>query len=172
MLITRPATEADAPAIRALIDENVASGALLPRTEDFISLNHEHYLVVTENDTVLGCIHLEEYAPSIAEVRSVAVSSAARGRGVGDALMAAVERLARQRQVTTIFAVTNNLKFFADRGFEERAIPELDRERSAVSRYKGVYAKDVWVDEGARGGGDGVGGGGGGGGLGAAAEDR
>lgn len=146
MLITRPATEADSPAIRALIDENVASGALLPRTDEFISLNHEHYIVAEEDGQVLGCIHLEEYAPSIAEVRSVAVSSMVRGRGVGDALVAAVEQLARQRQLTTLFAVTNNVKFFADRGYAERDIPELDRERSAVSRYKGVYAKDIRTD--------------------------
>lgn len=143
MLITRPALESDAPAIRALIDENVASGALLPRTEEFIALNSESFIVVTEDDRILGCIHLEEYAPSIAEVRSVAVSADAQGRGVGNALMSAVEDLARRRQIHTLFAVTNSVKFFADRGYDERHIPELDRERSAVSRYKGVYAKTV-----------------------------
>lgn len=146
MLITRTATEADAPTIRALIDENVPSGALLPRTEEFIALNCESFIVVTDDDRVVGCIHLEEYAPSIAEVRSVAVASDVQGRGVGNALMRAVEDLARRRQIHTLFAVTNSVKFFAERGYEERHIPELDRERSAVSKYKGVYAKTISAD--------------------------
>lgn len=143
MLIARPATEADAPAIRALIDLYVPSGALLPRSDEFIVLHIEDFIVVDDGERILGCVHLEEYAPSIAEVRSVAVVEDAQGRGVGDMLMSAVERLARKRQIHTLFAVTNRVKFFADRGYVERDIPELDRERSAVSRYKGVYAKDI-----------------------------
>jgi|SRR5690606_34564906 len=143
MITTRTALESDAPAIRALIDENVPSGALLPRSEEFIALNCASFIVAVDDERILGCIHLDEYAPSIAEVRSVAVSDSARGRGVGDALMQAVERLARRRQIHTLFAVTNRVKFFAERGYEERHIPELDRERSAVSRYKGVYVKVV-----------------------------
>lgn len=142
MLTIRSATEADAPAIRALIDQNVASGALLPRTEEFIALHCEDFIVATDDLRMVGCIHLDEYAPSIAEIRSVAVDAGARGRGVGDALMLAVENLARRRQLATVFAVTNNVGFFASRGYEERMIPELDRERSAVSRFKGVYARD------------------------------
>ncbi len=34
-------------------------------------------------------------------------------------------------------------QFFKSLGYDERYIPELDRERSEVSRFKGVYAKDV-----------------------------
>lgn len=143
MLETRKAAEADAPAIRALIDRFVPTGILLPRTEAFIAEHADDFLVVEDAGRIVGCIHLDEYAPSIAEIRSVAVAEEAQGRGVGDALMAGVERLARQRQFTTLFAVTNRTKFFADRGYEERHIPELDRERSEVSRYKGVFAKDL-----------------------------
>ena len=35
--------------------------------------------------------------------------------------------------------------FFSRFGFAVRHIPELDRERSEVSRYKGVFAKDLAV---------------------------
>ena len=43
----------------------------------------------------------------------------------------------------TLFAVSNDEEFFNKFGFRARHIPELDRERSEVSRYKGVYAKDL-----------------------------
>ena len=43
----------------------------------------------------------------------------------------------------TLFAVSNDEEFFGKYGFLPRHIPELDRERSEVSKYKGVYAKEV-----------------------------
>lgn len=139
----RSAAAADVEAIVALIDLNVPSGELLPRTADFVTLNADHFLVAERNGRVVGCVHLEEYAPSLAEVRSLAVSPDAQGAGVGVALVEALERLARVRGYTTLFAVSNSGDFFRRRGYAERHIPELDRERSSVSRYKGVHAKDV-----------------------------
>ena len=40
-------------------------------------------------------------------------------------------------------AVSNDEEFFTRFGFERRHIPELDLERSEVSRFKGVHAKDL-----------------------------
>ena len=140
---TRPATATDAAAIVALIDLNVPSGELLPRTRDFVQLHADHFLVAEREGRVIGCVHLDEYAPSLAEVRSLAVAPDAQGSGVGIALVAALERLARVRGYTTVFAVSNSGEFFRRRGYDERHIPELDRERSSVSKYKGVHAKDL-----------------------------
>jgi amino-acid N-acetyltransferase len=141
----RPAVSADARAIVALIELNVASGELLPRSEEFVRLHIEHFLVAEDAGTgrIIGCVHLDEYAPSLAEVRSLAVAPDAQGIGVGAALTAALERLAMMRDYTTVFAVSNSGEFFRRRGYEERHIPELDRERSNVSKYKGVHAKDL-----------------------------
>jgi amino-acid N-acetyltransferase len=139
----RSATVADVAAIVALIDLNVPSGELLPRTPEFVTLHIDHFLVAESAGRIVGCVHLEEYAPSLAEVRSLAVAPTAQGIGVGAALTAALERLARVRGYATVFAVSNSGEFFRQRGYEERHIPELDRERSSVSRYKGVHAKDI-----------------------------
>ena len=139
----RRATERDAPAIRALIDLYVPDGTLLPRTEAFIGSHAAHFVVAVRGGRVIGCAHLDEYAPSLAELRSLAVAPDAQGMGVGRALVAAVEDLARRRGYATVFAVSNDEEFFAKYGFFPRHIPELDRERSEVSRYKGVYAKDM-----------------------------
>jgi amino-acid N-acetyltransferase len=142
-MIVRRATPHDAPAIRALIDSYTEDGTLLPRTVDFISAQSDHFLVAEEDGELLGCVHLDEYAPSLSELRSLAVRPDAKGKGVGRALVHATEDLARRRGALTLFAVSNDEEFFNKFGFRARHIPELDRERSEVSRYKGVYAKDL-----------------------------
>ena len=139
----RVANPTDASAIVELIDLNVPSGELLPRTLDFVRMNAENFIVAERGGRIIGCVHLDEYAPSLAEVRSLAVAPGAQGIGAGGGLVDALERLARVRGYATVFAVSNSGEFFRKRGYEERHIPELDRERSAVSRYKGVHAKDL-----------------------------
>jgi amino-acid N-acetyltransferase len=141
--IIRRARASDAAVISSLIQQHVASGTLLPRPPEFIVERSIDFLVATVNDRVVGCVHLEEYSPSLAEVRSIVVDAAHQGRGVGVALVNAVEKLARTREYRTLFAVTNNDAFFRGRGYLPREIPELSRERSEVTRFKGVYAKDL-----------------------------
>ena len=142
-LTVRRATPRDAAAVSALIELFVPSGTLLPRSEAFVAAHAADFLVADRGGRVVGCVHLEEYAPSLAEVRSLAVAAGAQAGGVGAALVAALERLARARGYHTVFAVSNRDDFFLRRGYVARHIPELDRERSAVSRYKGVFAKDL-----------------------------
>jgi amino-acid N-acetyltransferase len=141
--VIRRSRAADAAAISALIQQHVMSGTLLPRTPEFIAERAIDYLVATADGRVVGCVHLEEYSPSLAEVRSVVVDALYQGRGVGAALVSAVERLARAREYRTVFAVSNNDAFFRSRGYVPREIPELTRERSEVTRFKGVLAKDL-----------------------------
>jgi len=142
-LTTRRAKETDAWAIKDLIDRYVASGTLLPRTLDFIKDYAHEFIVAVDRDKVIGSVHLDEYAPSLAELRSLAVDPEYQGRGVGRLLVQATEKLATARGYHTLFAVSNDEEFFKRFGFEKRHIPELDLERSEVSRFKGVHAKDL-----------------------------
>ena len=142
-VLVRRATPADATRVAALVDLFVPSGTLLPRAEAFVAAHAPDFLVAEQGGRIIGCVHLEEYAPSLAEVRSLAVDPTAQAGGVGAMLVQALERLARTRGYATVFAVSNRDAFFRRRGYEPRHIPELDRERSAVSRFKGVFAKDL-----------------------------
>ena len=144
-LATRRARDTDAWAIKALIDRHVGSGTLLPRSLDFISDHAHEFIVEVAGDQVVGCVHLDEYAPSLAELRSLAVHPDWQGKGVGRDLVLATEKLATARGYAILFAVSNDEEFFRRFGFEKRHIPELDLERSEVSRFKGVYAKDLPV---------------------------
>ena len=142
-ITTRLATPSDARAIHDLIQLYVPSGELLPRSDEFVALRAHEFLVAERDGQVVGCAHLDEYAPSLAELRSLAVSPDAQGQGVGIALVAGIERLAARRGFTTLFAVSNSAAFFAKLGYEERDVPELNRERSEVSRWKAVHVKDL-----------------------------
>jgi len=139
----RPSHVRDARTISGLIGLYVADGTLLPRTPEFIAERVIDFLVSEVDGRVVGCVHLDEYSPSLVEVRSLAVDPDHQGRGIGTALVNAAEELACVREYATVFAVSSNDEFFRARGYDLRHIPELDRERSEVSRYKGVYAKDL-----------------------------
>lgn len=141
--VVRQATEADADAVSRLIDAYVPSGKLLPRSPEFIAHRAYDFLVASVGGRIVGCAHLEEYSPSLAEIRSLAVHEAWQQRGIGVALVQAAETLGRRRGYTTLFAVSNNESFFRARGYTPRQIPELDRERSEVSRFKGVFAREL-----------------------------
>ncbi|HSJ64197.1 MAG TPA: GNAT family N-acetyltransferase [Gemmatimonadaceae bacterium] len=143
MFTVRTARPEDAEEISALIAYHVPEGTLLPRSAEFVRERALEFLVAEEDGRLLGSVHLDEYAPSLCEVRSLAVHPSAQGKGVGVALVAALERLARRRRYATVFAVSNRDSFFLSRGFTPRHIPELDKERSEVSKFKGVFAKDL-----------------------------
>jgi N-acetylglutamate synthase-like GNAT family acetyltransferase len=143
MFTVRTAREADAEQISALVSHHVPEGLLLPRPPEFVRERAMDFLVAEDESGLIGCVHLEEYAPSLAEVRSLAVHPGTQGRGVGKALVQALEQLAKRRHYHTLFAVSNRDAFFISRGFAPRHIPELDRERSEVSKFKGVFAKEL-----------------------------
>jgi amino-acid N-acetyltransferase len=91
--------------------------ASLPST-DLTEAKLEHFLARGASDAPEGIVGLELYPP-LALLRSLAVPSAARGRGVGSALLADAERYARERQVTEIYLLTTTAeRFFARAGYE------------------------------------------------------
>ena len=141
--MVRRSRPVDATAISELVQHYVPPGTLLPRSPAFIAERAIDFLVATVEGRVVGCVHVEEYSPSLAEIRSLVVEPASQGRGIGVQLVDEAEKAARTRGYATLFAVSNNEAFFRSRGFLPRQIPELDRERSEVSRFKGVYAKDL-----------------------------
>lgn len=139
----RRARASDAAQIASLIQRYVPSGMLLPRTEEFIAERAMEFIVAEAAEHVIGSVHLEEYSPTLAEVRSLVVHPDWQSRGIGSELLRTLEQLAMVREYAILFAVSNNEGFFRAQGYEPREIPELDRQRSEISRFKGVFAKDV-----------------------------
>lgn len=115
----RRARPSDAPSIARLIGLFADQALMLRRTPAMVELAIDDYVVgVDSRDNVVASGALKEYSPSIAEVAAIAVSPDAHGRGVGKAIVAAVEALAIKRDIFDVFALTLQPEFFAAIGYE------------------------------------------------------
>ncbi len=116
---TRKAILPDAPAIHALIEGYAGAGVLLPRTIGEICENVRDFTVVEQKGRVIGCGALHLYGQHLAEVRSIAVSREAQGRGAGSKLVSALLKEAEQHSVAQVCLFTRSPQYFARLGFIE-----------------------------------------------------
>lgn len=118
-LLVRRARAQDAAAISRLNNTFANEGQMLTRTPEMIALAIDDYVVVQDGSgALLACASLKEYSPSVAEVAAVAVSKDAHGKGLGRAVVHAVEDLARKRGIYDVFALTLQPEFFAAVGYQ------------------------------------------------------
>ena len=117
-LFVRRARPQDAAAISTLNNTFADEGQMLRRTPEMIALAIADYVVVQNTaGELIACGALKEYSPSVAEVAAIAVSKEAHGRGLGLAIVSAVENLARMRGIYDVFALTLQPEFFSAIGY-------------------------------------------------------
>lgn len=110
------------PAMRALLEE-----AGLP--VDDLAPNHGiEFFVAGPPDRPDGVVGLDRPG-SVGLLRSLAVASNARGRGLGTALVAAVEQHARASGLSTLYLLTTT----ADRFFEALGYSRIAREAAPIA---------------------------------------
>jgi amino-acid N-acetyltransferase len=114
----RKASMKDIHALLTLINGYASKGAMLPRTEFEMSENIRDFMLAYQGEHLVGCGALHFYTPTSGEVRSLAVDPNVKSRGVGRALVEALEREARECGLHTIFAFTYETGFFEKLGFE------------------------------------------------------
>jgi N-acetylglutamate synthase-like GNAT family acetyltransferase len=118
-LLVRRARPQDAAAIAGLNNSFADEGQMLRRSPEMIALAIDDYVVVqSAAGELLACGALKEYSPSVAEVAAIAVAREAHGKGLGRAIVSAVEALARKRGIHDVFALTLQPEFFAAIGYE------------------------------------------------------
>jgi len=119
-----PARPDDLPAIERLLER-----CELP-TEDIDGSSLAHFLVVRSDALPVGVVGLEPYPPA-GLLRSLAVDPGVRGRALGGALVAAIERRASELGLTTLYLLTiSAAPFFAARGYTataRAAVPDAVR---------------------------------------------
>lgn len=124
--IIRKASMLDIHILLDLINRYAGEGIMLPRTEFEISENIRDFtLIMSKEGELVGCGALHFYSPTSGEVRSLAVSPQAKGRGIGRVIVEALEAEARAFQLHTMFAFTYVDKFFQKLGFTEVERGEL-----------------------------------------------
>lgn len=114
----RPTAKHDIKALSEFIQPFVEQGRLLPRTHrELEDLSHHGFIAVVDCK-VVGFAALEIYSSKLAEVRSLAVSAAHQGKGIGKALVNACIERARQQRVFEVMAITSSEEFFQRCGFD------------------------------------------------------
>ena len=113
----------DPAAVRALL-----AAAGLP-VADLAAAPRAEFWGCHEGTHLIGVIGLEGYG-AVALLRSLAVAPAWQGRGLGSALLAHAERVARQRGITALYLLTTSAEaFFTRHGYvrlpREAAPPAL-----------------------------------------------
>jgi amino-acid N-acetyltransferase len=116
----RRAKTGDVPAIRALVDAHVASRRLLDKpTVALFEDIQEFWVAVASDGGVAGCGALHVMWEDLAEIRTLAVSDAHQGRGVGSQIVLALLDAARELGVRRVFVLTFAVNFFQRHGFAE-----------------------------------------------------
>ena len=130
----RKAGMREIPAILELINGYAAKGAMLPRTEFELSEAIRDFSVAVLGGRLLGCGALHFYSPSVAEIRSLAVSEEAKIHGVGRKLVEALVAEAEQYELGAVFAFTYVVEFFNKVGFQavERGVLPLKAWKDCV----------------------------------------
>lgn len=114
----RAANPGDAAALAAFIQPFVDEKKLLPRTPEELDTLAANGFIAEWEGRIVGFSALEIYSPKLAELRSLAVASAAQGRGVGRQLVEACLARARERDVLEVLAVSSAEQFFLSCGFD------------------------------------------------------
>lgn len=116
--VIRGATTDDVALVEAFIQPFVDEGRLLPRTTDELHVLLPSGFIAFHEGQIVGFAALEVYSRKLAELRSLAVLDAFRGRGIGRRLVEACLRLAEERNVFEVMVITSEDRFFQGCGFD------------------------------------------------------
>jgi amino-acid N-acetyltransferase len=116
----RRARTSDIRAIRTLVDEYTADRRLLSKaTVTLYESVQEFWVAADDEGRVLGCGALHVMWEDLAEIRTVAVDPACRGRKIGHQIVERLLDVARDLGVARVFCLTFETRFFGSFGFTE-----------------------------------------------------
>jgi amino-acid N-acetyltransferase len=114
----RPALPADVRAIRGLVEPYADQRILLAKEwVGYYEAVQEFLVAEAEDGTVVGCGALHVMWDDLAEIRTLAVDPAHRGRRVGHLLLEALLDRGRALGLRRVFCLTFEVAFFASHGF-------------------------------------------------------
>ena len=116
-LTLRQATPEDAREIFNLIALHLNEGHLLPRSLAEVSAHTHRFVVAVDDGEIVGCADLAPLSRTVAEVRSLVVSAAARSGGVGGRLVDALVARAALAGFERLCAFTHAPAYFVQLGF-------------------------------------------------------
>ena len=115
----RRARTSDVRAIRRLVELYAEEGILLGKPAVALYEDVQEFWVAEDEGRVVGCGALHVMWEDLAEIRTVAVDPAARGRGIGHAIVERLVATARELGIQRVFVLTFEVAFFEKHGFAE-----------------------------------------------------
>jgi len=115
----------DAPQMQQLINYFADRDEMLARPLSEIYENIRDYFVVRQGERVIACAALHVSWADLAEIKSVAVAEDNQKQGIGDQLIEACLREARELGLPTVFCLTYKPAFFEKCGFSQIEKAEL-----------------------------------------------
>lgn len=122
--ITRARME-DVPGIFKLIDHYAKESLLLPKSYTFIYEHLRQYMVARDEGKVIAVGGLRLFWLDLGEICSLAVDSSYARKGLGKAVVAALEEEAKSLGLSRVFALTYEVDFFKRCGFTVTALSSL-----------------------------------------------
>jgi len=124
----------DISAMQALVASEVKDGVILIRTEDEVATHIRSYVLAKEEDKIVGYAALHVHSKRLAEIRSLIVDEAYRGKKVGQRLVEFTLNEAKELGVEEDVLVLTYLPIF----FEKLGFNEINKER--IPEHK------IWAD--------------------------
>ena len=115
--VVRRARTTDVRAIRSFIDLYADDRILLSKPTVTLYEDIQEFWVAQIGDTIAGCGALHVMWEDLAEVRTLAVDPAWRGRAVGARILTELLGQARELGVRRVFCLTFEVEFFSRHGF-------------------------------------------------------
>jgi amino-acid N-acetyltransferase len=116
----RKATPADARGIHDILLPYVEEGIILRRSVEEITQHIGSFFVAEIDGEIAGVVAYYRYGSHLKEIRSLAVKSSSKGKGLGKLLIdALLEEITRIKPQPKIFTLTYIPDFFKKFGFHE-----------------------------------------------------
>ncbi len=138
--IIRELREEDIPELLGMIGRSVRRTKLVERTYEDIQSRIDDFYVMAIDDNVVGCVALHEYPEEqTAEVACLYVKQQHEGRGYGIELVHHAEKVARERGIPRVFALSNRAaNFFTGKlGYDPATVVDLPGKRRAQFEASG-----------------------------------
>ena len=122
----RPARVGDVPAIHDLIRAFADRKLMIRRSlGELYEAIREFFVAVDDDGQIIGCAALHVFWEDLAELKCLAVSERAQGRGVGRMLVEACWAAAYDLELKTVFTLTYVADFFEKCGYHRIEKAEL-----------------------------------------------
>ncbi|MCF0215183.1 MAG: amino-acid N-acetyltransferase [Fibrobacteraceae bacterium] len=126
----RPANVEDIPDILRVMQDYIAKGYLVPRTQESISEKLKDYVVYSIDNSIHGCGALHAFEDGSAEVAGIAVGANYRKSGIGDAIVRHLISLGKMKGYKKLFLLTTQaLDWFYPFGFVDGSIDDLPKSK-------------------------------------------